>query len=370
MKRAVTSVFRDCTIVIVAVAMAVLIRYRCESYRDANDTSCCQEKNGIYYWKTVFEPDTADCMFLRKHDIGRVYLRMFDVSIDKDGGSDHAHTYPNATLTVPYGVFEQLKDSFPEMEYVPVVYITLDALKDGKKSGLGALARNIVTRVKNMCSYNSLYNVGCLQLDCDWTRTTEQAFFSLCDSVRMQIRNQNLPWKLSSTIRLHQLAGQAPPVDCGVLMVYNTGEFNNPDESNSILSEKYVRPYLNHIGRYPLPLDVAYPTYSWQLLFRKRRFVGLLNGVDVDNKEKFCRKTANTHIVLKDIPYRGTILRKGDVIRTEQSDYKTLGHVKRLIESSLGGKSHSSILYHFDLNNLLKYSDNEIEDLFKTTLSD
>lgn len=328
-----------------------------------------KEKNSVYYWKTVFVPDSADYVFFRKHDIQRIYMRMFDVSVDTENKADHAHTYPNATMRIPDDTFSQLKDSFPDMEYVPVVYITLNALKDGQVFGIGDLARNIVIRVKNMCSYNEFTHVGGLQLDCDWTQTTEQPFFDLCDSVRAQIKKLELSWSISSTIRLHQLARRVPPVDYGVLMVYNTGNFNDPDADNSILSEKDAQPYLKYLEKYPLHLDVAYPTYSWQLLFRDRRFVGLLNGVEVGDTAKFSPRTMNTHIALTDIPYRETVIYKGDIIRTEQSDFHTIKSVKELIESYLNDKPHSSILYHFELKNLLKYSDNEIAYLFNTVPS-
>lgn len=218
-----------------------------------------EESNSVYYWKTTFSPDSADIAFIRRHDIRRIYLRMFDVSVDNFAYGDK--TVPNATLRIPYDNYYILRDSLSTVEFIPVVYITLDALK-AAKGHEGRLAQNIVTRVKNMCSYNELPNVKGLQLDCDWTASTEQSFFSLCDSTRLEITRYKLVWNLSSTIRLHQLARECPPVDYGVLMVYNTGNFSNPDAANSILDEKDVKPYLKHIEDYPLHLDVAYPTYS------------------------------------------------------------------------------------------------------------
>lgn len=322
------------------------------------------EKNSVYYWKTVLDFNSNDYSFLRQHGIERIYLRMFDVAIDAEDKANHAHTIPIATLRVTDKTFNELKDSLPSMEYVPVVYITNEAMKDGQTYGVGHLARNIVGRVKNMCSYNDFTNIGSMQLDCDWTRTTEQAFFNLCDSVKLYLTRFGLQWKLCSTIRLHQLRQRIPPVDYGVLMVYNTGKFDDPDVENSILSEKDVKPYLKYLQGYPLHLDIAYPTYSWQLLFRNRRFVGLLTDVEVADTAKFRAQTANTYIAKQDVSYRQITIRRGDVIRTEQSDYQIIERVKGLVEHNLKNKRHSNILYHYDFKNFLKYSKHEMECLY------
>lgn len=323
-----------------------------------------EEKNSVYYWKTVFVPDAADYAFFRKHHIRRIYLRMFDVACEKDY-LDMNYIVPNATLKIPDDTYYQLKDSLPDMTYVPVVYITLEALKNAQYNE-EYLAIDIVTRVMDMCSYHDITHVEGLQLDCDWTPSTEKSFFALCDSVRSYLKRRNLPWTLSSTIRLHQLAQKVPPVDYGVLMVYNTGNFSDPDVENSILSEEDVKPYLKYLTKYPLHLDVAYPTYSWQLLFRKRHFIGLLNGVEVTDTMRFRPRTFNTHIALTDMPYGRTIIYKDDVIRTEASDYQKLERVKNLIEPYMNSHLYNIILYHFDLKNLSKYSDYEIDYLFHT----
>lgn len=352
-----------CLIVVVAMISVSVIFYSVFS-GNAGSHKIHKEMNSVYYWKTVLDFNSSDFEFLRQHKIGRVYLRMFDVSVDTLDKAAHAHTVPIATMKMTDNTFNKLHEALPEMDFVPVVYITCDAIKDAGTYGTGDLARNIVSRVRNMCSYNNLSHIGALQLDCDWTKTTERAFFDLCDSVKRQLEKEGLAWKLSSTIRLHQLSQRIPPVDYGVLMVYNTGNFNDPDADNSILSEKDVRPYLGYLDKYPLHLDVAYPTYSWQLLFRNRRFVGLLDGVAVSDTTRFRRLSANRHVAKVDVPYKEITIRQGSMIRTEQSDFNTIERVRKLIERRLDGKSHSNVLYHFELKNLSKYSDNEIRSLF------
>ena len=322
------------------------------------------EKNGIYYWKTVLDLDSSDYDLVEDLDIGRIYLRMFDVEIDTDKNTKEDRTIPVGTLRIPYHTYQEYQEKMNSVSFVPVVYITLEALKDSKDKE-ETRAKNIVERVKNMCSYNNIPNVKGLQLDCDWTATTEESFFTLCEKVRTKIREENLPWELSSTIRLHQLSRKTPPVDYGVLMVYNTGNFSDPDEKNSILSEENVEPYLKYLKNYPLHLEVAYPTYSWQLLFRKRQFIGLLNGIDLNDSTSFSRLSGNQYVALKDIPYNGKTIFKGDIVKQENSNYEDIIEIKNKIENILRGKSHSNILYHFDAKNLNNYTYDQLKNILK-----
>lgn len=323
-----------------------------------------EEVNGVYYWKTNFTLDDENLSQLRDHDIGRIYLRMFDVVENEEArGINHIHkSIPNASVTFGWSGHRWL-DSIVGTEFVPVVYITLEALRaeQGKE---GALAEKILTRVRNMCSYNRLHSVRELQLDCDWTATTETSFFALCDSVRSLMARMEQPWRLSSTIRLHQLARQAPPVDCGVLMVYNTGNFNDPDEANSIISEANVAPYLRNLRDYPLHLDVAYPTYSWQLLFRHRQFMGLMNYGELDDTTRFENLGGGRFKAHRAVPYKDKVILPGDIIRRETSAYAEIMRVKTLIERELDGRPHSNILYHLDSANLSEYTSDELDNIF------
>ena len=147
-------------------------------------------------------------------------------------------------------------------------------------------------------------------------------------------------------------------------MVYNTGNFRDPDAKNSIISIDDVEKYLSRLDDYPLHLDVAYPTYSWQLLFRKRQFMGLLNGVNVADTARFATFGTNGHIALCDIIHKNIVIRKGDIVRTEKSVYDEVLAVKTAIERRLTKRPHSNILYHLDQQNLSKYTDDEIAKIY------
>lgn len=346
--------------------LALLLTLACARPKPASQPAY-DETNSVYYWKTVFNPSDTTFSWLDSHDVGRIYLRMFDV-VPSDASWFYDATVPNASVRFDSDLISWNDSLCPELaarEFVPVVYVTLEALK-AEQDSVELLARNIVTRVHNMTQYNCMHNVKELQLDCDWTMLTEESFFKLCEAVRVVLHEQEIPWELSSTIRLHQLARQVPPVDRGVLMVYNTGSFNDPDEANSIISLKNVEPYLKHLEKYPLHLDVAYPTYSWQLLFRNRQFIGLLNGVNLADTTKFAPRGPNLFEAKRDIPYSEMIIRRGDVIRQETSEADEIMAVKTEIEKKLGGRSHSNILYHLDDQNLSNYTTDEIDRIYST----
>ena len=62
----------------------------------------------IYHWKTVFAPNKAELDFMKRHDIGRLYIKMFDVVVEQNYVSGCTEVVPVATTrfqgTVPKGV--------------------------------------------------------------------------------------------------------------------------------------------------------------------------------------------------------------------------------------------------------------------------
>lgn len=293
--------------------------------------------NAVYYWRTTFNPDSAEMKFLADNNVRRMYIRYFDVVAEDLHLTGRKEVIPNATIRFDAPVPESVES------VVPTVYITIDALREsaGKEQ---ELAGQIVRRVLNMSSYNEVNRADELQLDCDWTESTRESYFTLCRAVRDSLSAMSKdPMRLSSTIRLHQLRQDAPPVDYGVLMVYNTGSFLNPDTRNSILDYDDVEPYLRKEADYSLPLDVAYPTYEWTLSYRNGKFLGIV------------RDTATVPDSLK-----------GDRIRTESADFATISRVKELIDSRIpaAANGRSNILYHLDSKQLSTFSPDEINKIY------
>lgn len=313
-------------------------------------------QRSMYYWRTTFSLDDEERQFLRDAEVGRLYLRLFDVVRDAKAG-----LRPGGTLMV--------KDSMPQgVEIVPVVFIEPGALRDS--TGVGNLPNLIVNRVGQMLTQNNIEAKGELQLDYDWTGTDQQAYFCLLQGI-MDILHQRGS-KLSVTVRLHQLSLPVPPADYGVLMVYNTDNLKSPDVDNSILSEESVAPYMQKLNSYGLPLCTALPIYSWDLLFHTGHFRQIVKGIDVFDKSAFERldsvrfrslnyMAAPTNGVVDDESGR---IFPGDIIRHEMASPECLRNVKKMLVKHRSTVCDQIILYHLDRKSIKQYKTDEIKDIF------
>ncbi len=209
------------------------------------------EGNAVYFWRTDLRLDSTEWTFLQRYHINKVYCRYFDVVIDEEG----AEPKPNATIAFSC----TLPDS---IELIPTIYITEDCMHQ-KHQGL---AEKIVKRIRQMNETNDIKHVSEIQIDCDYTSKSRKNYYEFLKEVK-----QAWGQTLSTTIRLHQLSMEAPPVDYGVLMIYNTGDPRKWEERNPILDIRDVQPYLKRLDSYPLPLAAAYPVYQWVRMIRNIR---------------------------------------------------------------------------------------------------
>ena len=209
------------------------------------------EGNAVYFWRTDLRLDSTEWTFLQRYHINKVYCRYFDVVIDEEG----AEPKPNATI----GFSSTLPDS---IELIPTIYITEDCMHQAHQG----LAEKIVKRIRQMNETNDIKHISEIQIDCDYTLKSRKNYYEFLKEVK-----QAWGQTLSTTIRLHQLSMEAPPVDYGVLMIYNTGDPRKWEERNPILDIRDVQPYLKRLDSYPLPLAAAYPVYQWVRMIRNIR---------------------------------------------------------------------------------------------------
>ncbi|MCR5198627.1 MAG: hypothetical protein K6D55_07575 [Prevotella sp.] len=286
-----------------------------------------EELNAVYFWRTELRLDSLERNFLERYAIKKVYCRYFDVVMD--GEDDEPH--PNATIT--------FSDTLPKgVELVPTVYITENCMHQRHDS----LARRVVRRVAQMNQTNGISGVKELQIDCDYTDRSRLNFYHFLEQVRQELITSHSPLTthhsslitLSATIRLHQLQMPAPPVDYGVLMLYNTGDPRRFEDrrsadgrlleegKNPVLDLRDVRPYARYLAGYALPLSAAYPVYRWV------RHVG---GVRIE------------HTV----------------------DASEILGVKQLVEQKRPSLRQAIITYHLDEENINRYSHETFEAIYQ-----
>lgn len=285
--------------------------------------------NAIYHWKGVFNPTEEEIGFMHQHRVERLYIRMFDIATDYNNHEQRIEAVPIATTRfdgkIPVGV-----------EVIPTTYITVEALKamEGEEYRYAVL---IVERMLAMASYNNCGKINEIQYDCDWTPSTRHIFFELCNITRNILHAEGR--ELSVTVRLHQMREEAPKADRGVLMLYNTGNIRNKETRNSILDINDIRPYLRIID-YPLPLDYAYPTFSWGVKFKDGEFERLVKN------------------------YQEETLGEGEEMRIERATAQEIIEVKNAVERSFGKTYQNNIIYHLDINELNTYSYDEIAEIY------
>ena len=205
-----------------------------------------QEGNAVYYWRTDLRLDSTECAFLEQYHINTIYCRYFDVVMN-----DSLGPMPNATL--------RFSDTLPDsIELIPTVFIVENCMHQ-KHEGL---AKKLVDRIVQMNETNDIKGVKEIQIDCDYTDRSKATYYQFLEEVRKEAKAHGM--RLSTTIRLHQLSMRVPPVDYGVLMLYNTGHPMKFMERNPILDIRDVAPYLRYLEDYDLPLAAAYPVFLWQ----------------------------------------------------------------------------------------------------------
>ena len=259
------------------------------------------EGNAVYFWRTDLRLDSTEWTFLQRYHINKVYCRYFDVVIDEEG----AEPKPNATI----GFSSTLPDS---IELIPTIYITEDCMHQAHQG----LAEKIVKRIRQMNETNDIKHVSEIQIDCDYTLKSRKNYYEFLKEVK-----QAWGQTLSTTIRLHQLSMEAPPVDYGVLMIYNTGDPRKWEERNPILDIRDVQPYLKRLDSYPLPLAAAYPVYQWVRMIRNIR---IEHTVGVDE-----------------------ILRVKEAVEKERSSLKNV-----------------IVTYHLDKDNINRYKPETYEEIY------
>ena len=302
---------------------------------------------GVYHWKTTYDPTDWEKKWMKDHGVGKLYIKLFDVEVGEKAGEPDWKMVPVATT-----VFKQKLPS--DMEVVPVVYITVDAIRALDAyyynwSDKERYARLIVKRIDDMMAEHYDGTIREVQLDCDWTKQTEHVYFMLAKEVKSLLHDRDII--LSGTLRFHQLREvQCPtkndlgysdsiPFDRSLLMCYNTGCLQERKTKNSILDFDDVEPYLKQYRSGSLPrTDVAYPTYGWGVQF---------------SESGYFERLVNSHSMPMSTEKN---------LREEWGEPREIRKTQNALPTL--DSTHTTILYHLDSLNLSKYSYEDIEAFY------
>ncbi len=314
-------------------------------------SSCKQaEKHSysFYHWKSKAQNIFSEGG-IKTSDIHKIYMHYFDVTQINTPDRWDDGIYPVYPLT-------RVDSVYKNFEIVPVVFIVNKVLED---ANIDHIADKIHKLVDEISKHHFGKMINELQIDCDWNTSTRYNFFKLLQSLKKH-------YQLSCTIRLHQVKYKSktglPPVDKGVLMLYNVGDLSD-FSSNSILTQKIVAQYINKDTDYPIPLDVALPLFSQTVLKNKDGEIKIIKGT---NQQLF--KNDNIHFeslhsrvykVAKDTLYKGFYLSVDDQVKLEESNPEEI--IKSFCEINNSNINIGEVIfYHLDSSFVTQNSVDEI----------
>lgn len=332
----------------------------CFSFSISSFFSCNEKKESriiepaFYYWKSVFTLSGYEQQKLDSLNVKTLYLKFFDVD-----WNEVMHE------PVPVAKIQFSDSSFKAYNIIPTIFITNACIQKLDSSQIKPLAEKIMQLTRQFISSHQFKAIPEVQFDCDWTAATKEKYFLLLTYFKSLKPNV----AISATIRLHQVKFMnktgVPPVNKGLLMCYNMGNLKNPATGNSIIETEELEKYTANLSAYPLPLDIALPLFDWKVLFRNNVYNGLVQnlptamlspGIAVQNNNRFT--------ILKDTVLSGYDLKKGDVLRDEQSSYKEIVSTAASINRQIKNTSLRVSLYHVDSVILNKYTLHELETVY------
>ena len=307
-------------------------------------------QHSFYYWKTTFDKnDTLSPALMRQLGINHFYIRYMDV----DWNPITNAPVPTAQLNTKGGF------PFVSQQFTPVIFITNSTFRHIAANKIDTLALNITQKIihitKQIIQNDTLPNLLEIQIDCDWTAETKDAYFTFLRKLKALNKNTII----SATIRLYPYKYYpkigVPPIDRGILMCYNTGSITDIKTENSIFSLQEINKYLSNI-QYPLPLDVALPIFSWQAWFRGGKFKQIIHNLPLSCRHIILKQQNNIYRFVRDTVIDELYFREGDELRYEAADETELVAVANLLTHQLPACNRISF-FAWDTLSISKYEE-------------
>jgi len=263
----------------------------------------------FFCWETVLNVPAEDRALLDSLGVNKLYVKVLDIGRN-----------PSTDEIEPYSITD-MSDSvlLRGRSIVPTVFITNAVFKNISEEQISWLSGKVAP-------FLARWGGGGL-LDCDWTPSTRDAFFLFLKKLRARLPPGT---RMEATIRLHQYKFPrqtgVPPVDRGMLMFYNTGDVDEEAERNTVFHPDDALKYI--VGapqKYPLPLDLALPLFSWGIVYREGELWKIIPGPlpldEMRRSGKYTETPGGEHFAAKLWELRegtflgGHYLRPGDRLR-------------------------------------------------------
>lgn len=332
----------------------VLLAGSCHSKKNTKEIQPPQK--AFYHWKSNLHWQKADSIFFEKLKIKKLYVRYFDVVWDA--------ARQKAIPTAKVQIIRQPNDS---INCIPVVYITVEAIRNTPDEGqAAALGSKIADKIRAMHLRVHLKEV---QIDCDWTASTQKRYFALLRAVRKSLTPQT---QLSATVRLHQVKFYSkqgvPPADRALIMCYNMASPAAISTKNSIFDKELCENYLQNLEDYPLPTDFALPLFSWGVVFRGKHFKGLINQLsakELTENKAFTAKENNWFEAKESVFVRGIAVEANDHIRTDAVDLGDLYAFEQFLKTKINTNPYTLSLYHYAPEVLHNFATDSLQKIWQ-----
>ena len=291
--------------------------------------SACTSKRShevdFYYWKSKCAIRETERDYFNQLGSKRLFIRLFDVDID--GGR-----------AVPVGQIQGFgKEQLPNdsTKVIPVVFITNRTFYNYANDTVAErLAYNVSKTIEHiMGSAGVAYDE--IQLDCDWTERTRNAYFHFLEKLAEQSGCD-----ISCTLRLHQIHDRrktgVPPVVRGSLMCYATSNPMEGDTRNSILDMELLKAYTAKVK--------------------------LVNGLTEDDLQTpmFEKTGDNLYLVKEDGFLQGLYVNSGFTVKIETITPELLAEAKRYLDRQID-RDFPWVYFHLSQGYLTRYSINNLK---------
>jgi hypothetical protein len=145
------------------------------------------------------------------------------------------------------------------------------------------------------------------------------------------------------------------------------GKIEDKSTENSIISESELKKYILESETYPLPVDIALPSYHWGLIYRLGKLTLIVNDIDKNSIKSFAfsQISNNKYKADSSFYYNNTYFCKDDVLRIEESNPNTLVRCVDILKNSKH-RFNEVIFYHLSSNSISNYEKGFFSKLIAT----